>query len=422
MRDRIPADVTASSVFDRLARRPVLSAFLLALTVRALASVAIRVLRDGVLFLDDRAYLRMVQLYAESGRSGLSIGQRGTWDALGSFLQPLGWLGRLLSADPLVIALATGLAGSLVAAAVAGLVRRRLGGHTAFVAGALVALMPSQILWSSLILRDAYSWLALSLLAVLIGVGGTHPRRLAAWLVIPLVLVYLDGIRGHTFIVASFATAVAVVFAFRKHALRIAAVIVAVGAVSLASGVADRVVSVLESGTSGRQEELTAAVEAGKTTIACVVVPFVYEAPSDGVGWSGDLQCVPSGIRMMLFDPFPNQLDKSRSLIPAFAENILWYPLLFLAARGIRRLRGWRTQDVFILASAVGTILMWSLVDRNFGTAYRHRGEFFWAVAYFAAIGLQHTVMGQNANPGSISGRIRARLVPDGHQCSRRSP
>jgi hypothetical protein len=402
-------------------RRPVLVTFVTALLLRIVASSAVRVLRDGVLFLDDGAYLRLAQGYARGGRAALSASQNATWNSLRSFLFPLGWVGDFVSSDPLAFSLMTALAGSLVAAGVAWLVRRRLGDRFALVAGLAVAMMPSQVLWSSLILRDAYSWLALVALALLIGVDGPRSRRLAAWIVVPLVLVYLDGIRGHTFIVASMATAAALIFHFRRHVLTIGLAVVALGTLALVSGTVDRITSILETGTSGRQEELTAAVDAGKTTIACVVVPFVYEAPSDGVGWSGDLQCLPSGLRMMLFDPFPNQLGKSISLLPPFLENVIWYPLLFLAARGLRRLRGWRTQDVFVLASAIGTLFVWSLVDRNFGTGFRHRGEFFWAVAYFAAIGLHHTVMERTVKPGAISGRIRARLVPDEPRCSHRS-
>jgi len=406
---------------SRMIRRPVLVTFVTALLLRIVASSAVRVLRDGVLFLDDGAYLRLAQEYARGGRAALSTSQNATWNSLRSFLFPLGWVGDFVSSDPLAFSLMTALAGSLVAAGVAWLVRRRLGDRFALVAGLAVAMMPSQVLWSSLILRDAYSWLALVALALLIGVDGPRSRRLAAWIVVPLILVYLDGIRGHTFIVASMATAAALIFYFRRHVVTIGLAVVALGTLALVSGTVDRITSILETGTSGRQEELTAAVDAGKTTIACVVVPFVYEAPSDGVGWSGDLQCLPSGLRMMLFDPFPNQLGKSISLLPPFLENVIWYPLLFLAARGLRRLRGWRTQDVFVLASAIGTLFVWSLVDRNFGTGFRHRGEFFWAVAYFAAIGLHHTVMERAVKPGSISGRIRARLVPDEPRCSHRS-
>jgi hypothetical protein len=38
-------------------------------------------------------------------------------------------------------------------------------------------------------------------------------------------------------------------------------------------------------------------------------------------------------------------------------------------------------------AVGLGTIAMWALIDRNFGTAYRHRGEFLWAVVVLGALG-----------------------------------
>lgn len=88
----------------------------------------------------------------------------------------------------------------------------------------------------------------------------------------------------------------------------------------------------------------------------------------------------------MLLDPFPNQLSKSRSMIPAFAEHLIWYPLLGLALVGMVRMRRWRPEIAYVTLVGLGTVTMWALIDRNFGTAYRHRGEFLWAVVVLAAV------------------------------------
>ena len=408
-------------VLRRLEGHTVATVVTVAFLLRAALATLVRVVEDGILFEDDGSYIRTLSTFANQGREGLTSSQRGTWDALWGFFEPLGWLVRFASTDPLVPMLATALAGSLVAGLVSAMTRRRFSDRMALVAGLLVALMPSQILWSSLVLRDAFSWLALSSIALMIGTSSSKWRRGSAWFALPVVLYWLNGIRGHTFLVASIASALALLFTFRRRLQWIAALALVLLAVGVASGTIGRLTSVLDSGTAGRQEELTAAVDAGKTTIACVVIPFVYEAPSDGVGWSGDLKCFPSGARMMLFDPFPNQLGKSLSLLPAFFEHVFWYPLLYLAFRGVRRLRGWTTQDVFVLAAGLGTLCVWALVDRNFGTAYRHRGEFFWAVAYFSTIGLHDLVTKSTAPAHSLSARIRGRLVPDEPRCSPRS-
>ena len=36
---------------------------------------------------------------------------------------------------------------------------------------------------------------------------------------------------------------------------------------------------------------------------------------------------------------------------------------------------------------------MWALVEGNFGTAYRHRGEFVWVAILFAGLGIDRILM-----------------------------
>jgi len=46
----------------------------------------------------------------------------------------------------------------------------------------------------------------------------------------------------------------------------------------------------------------------------------------------------------------------------------------------------------FTLLILLGLATMWALVEGNFGTAYRHRGEFVWATIVFAGIGTDRLV------------------------------
>lgn len=372
--------------------RPVATAFGVALVVRLVASLLVAIRFEGTLFSDDETYLRLAREFS----NGVTPSD-GVWASVWSFTYPMGWAMRLLGSSATVPLAMSVLAGALTVAAVAFVVRRTLGSTWALLAGLTVALWPSQILWSSLILRDAFMWMALSGIAVVLTwwdgslrLGRFTPAAVA----VVLLLGYMSGSRRHTLLVACFALGLAVILTAKRHRLLLAggaAVAVAVVPWVVGLGVAGS--DLLQGGTAGRQEELTAAVEAGNTTIACVVVPFVYEAPNDGVGWSGDLQCAPSGLRMMLLDPFPNQLHKSRSLWPAFAEHAIWYPALALAAVGVFatfRRRQWTPALAYTGFVWLGSATMWALVDRNFGTAYRHRGEFVWCVVVFAAIGAQH--------------------------------
>ena len=104
-----------------------------------------------------------------------------------------------------------------------------------------------------------------------------------------------------------------------------------------------------------------------------------------------DILYLPTGLRVMLLDPLPNQLDQSPNMRYAFAEHLLWHPLLLLALIGIVARRASLTPGlVFTLLVTSCLATMWALVEGNFGTAYRHRGELVWGVAVLAGIGLDH--------------------------------
>ena len=65
----------------------------------------------------------------------------------------------------------------------------------------------------------------------------------------------------------------------------------------------------------------------------------------------------------------------------------MWYPLLLLALVGVRqRWRSLTPELAFTLLVTSGLAVMWGLVEGNFGTAYRHRGELVWGVVIFAGI------------------------------------
>ena len=93
----------------------------------------------------------------------------------------------------------------------------------------------------------------------------------------------------------------------------------------------------------------------------------------------------------MLLDPLPNHLGRSPNLKYPFGEHLLWYPLLILALVGVKaRLKTLTPELVYTVFVTGGLAVMWALVEGNFGTAYRHRGELVWGVAVLAGIGLDH--------------------------------
>lgn len=371
---------------------PAFIAFLLALSIRGLSAGVVAVWFQGSLFSDDANYISLTREFADGRTPSDSL-----WGSVWSFTYPIGWAMRLIGTTVMVPLAMSAMAGALTAAAVAFVVNQIQGPRWALGAGLTAALWPSQILWSSLVLRDSFMWMALSAVAVVLTWWGgslRFARILPALTALALLLLYISGSRKHTLVVACLALGLALIVTAKRHRALLALLALLVVAVVpwlVGLGVAGS--DLIRGGTAGRQEVLTAATEDGKTTIACVVVPFVYEAPSDGVGWSNDLQCLPSGARMMLFDPLPNQLHKSRSLWPAFAENLIWYPALALAAVGVVttfRRHSFTPALTYTGLVWLGSVVMWGLVDRNFGTGYRHRGEFVWCVISFASIGAAH--------------------------------
>jgi hypothetical protein len=98
---------------------------------------------------------------------------------------------------------------------------------------------------------------------------------------------------------------------------------------------------------------------------------------------------LPRGLAAMTLMPYPWQSTPSHAMALAKLETVIWYPLLLLGLVGLSSLR--RHSRVLGYAVVVGAAIavMWALVEGNFGTAYRHRGEFVWVVALLAAFGAQ---------------------------------
>jgi hypothetical protein len=109
-----------------------------------------------------------------------------------------------------------------------------------------------------------------------------------------------------------------------------------------------------------------------------------------------ELKYLPSGLKVMLLDPVPSQLSRSRSLYLAFAEHLIWYPALLLCFYGALRRRRWTADLIFAGFLGVGLCSMWALAEGNFGTAFRHRTEFVWIVFLFAGLGIQQVIEDRN--------------------------
>jgi hypothetical protein len=232
-----------------------------------------------------------------------------------------------------------------------------------------------------------------------------------------LLLLYLSHLRAHTLVTTCLALVVSV--SWRPSPLRLARIVIALLFLLLIPLTVDAGLGgnrLWRIGLFGMEEQRQAGAVGAAT--ALVEIPAHTQlslaqervaaleaelklAREDLENWidqvestipstiTDDLLYLPTGIRVMLVDPLPQHLGNNRNLILAFSEHLIWYPALLLCLLGLpSALRG-SAELTFSSFVALGLLVMWALVEGNFGTAFRHKGEFVWAVLVFAGVGAE---------------------------------
>ena len=175
--------------------RPTIVVFLFALAVR-LGMAVVTGLWWKVSFLDDGAPGHMVVAppSAEVGFFGVeSLNLPGPLDPLRDLITGAPFLGSALSA----------IAGAVTAACVTVLVVRYVVPAVALGAGLLAGLIPSQVVLSSLPVKDPFVWMSLALIAVGVSRWNRSGFRSRAALQIALVLICLPFLSLPAFIVVA---------------------------------------------------------------------------------------------------------------------------------------------------------------------------------------------------------------------------
>ena len=190
---------------DLVRRRPAAAAFVLALAVRAVVALVIFVRSGGTLFPDDARYDEMTTGWVEGTTEEWDDFTRLLFREMWAFSLPLTGAKLLFGTAAIVGQLTVAVVGALAAAATTRVARELVRPGFAFAAGAAVALFPSVVLWSSLMLKDAFVWLLCACLALLV-VELTRARGRRRWLLaiaIVVALVLLDAVRFHTMVIAA---------------------------------------------------------------------------------------------------------------------------------------------------------------------------------------------------------------------------
>ena len=306
--------------------------------------------------------------------------------------------------------------GALVAAAVTKLLLEKLKWRWSVVAGLTVAFFPSQIAWSTIVLKDVFVWPGLASLALVVsGSVRNSGWRLAALGTTGALIVFLLGhLRLHSTFVAA---VVAIAFiSTTQRAVRVSAAVLIASVVPWVSGGGpaglEPVVNQVDS-----LEELRLAHAEGARSAIVALPEFEPDSPVDGaadtaplpggdtdgptdegaeeVGRSllgrlrGDLTNLPRGPSVMLLKPYPWDAASSLRFVFAKIDTLLRYPLLALAVAGSWSVRRNSRVLLFPLLTGSGIPLMYALGEGNLGTAFRHRGEFVWAVMVLAAFSAQ---------------------------------
>lgn len=382
---------------------PVLFVFVIALFLRVAIAVFI-VLADLMRDVapDAITYMRLASEKATGDTGDWSPRDHDLYGRFSAFLIPTTVLFRAFGTHAVIGQLLAALAGAGAAAAVCALALRVLDQRWALFAGFLVALLPSQVLWSSVALRDGPVWLGTSLLALLVGVALQGRGARLLWVVAGVVLVglYVGNLRDPSMVVAMWAL-VATMF-LARGAGYLTRIFGAVGIVAVVPLLAGAGPFGLEVTKNEIPAESRVAEARGNTAI------FDPSEAQDSGGGGGaseaadddqsedgfvrrsDLTYLPTGLRVMLLEPLPNSSFSGTTVNLAKLEMALWYPLLGLALVGlVVAARQQITLFYFPIIAGGALLVGFALSEGNFGTAFRHRGELVFVVALLAALGGQ---------------------------------
>jgi hypothetical protein len=254
-----------------LTDHPLISVFVVALLARLALAAVVAIWFDSTLFLDDQGYITLATEHARGYPSQFTPDSLAFWNTNLSFLAPIAFLFGIFGPVPFLAQSMSAIAGAVAAVCVAKLLLRHTGPIPALAAGLLIALYPSQVLWSSLVLKDALVWMALAVLAVL--TAWWHKQT--AWKGIALgivgqaaVLVYISHLRVHTLIVGCIALIIVAAWkSVTYRAIRVSTLFLLLLIVPLRAGSGPAGQEVTQVGISGMAEQRQAGAANASTAV-----------------------------------------------------------------------------------------------------------------------------------------------------------
>lgn len=181
------------------------------------ATVLITTLVSAGFALDDSTYIGLASDHARGDLSGWGAHEFRLWEQTLTFMWPLAQLFKVFGAHAWIGQVYVGIWGIAAALATLAVARRFLPVNFALAAAAFVALLPSQVLWSSLVLKDAAVWALLAGLALLVARWNASVRWWLWAAPVVLLLLGMGHLRDHTFVVAAWSLPIALAFGIRRQ-------------------------------------------------------------------------------------------------------------------------------------------------------------------------------------------------------------
>ena len=414
---------------------PVLSSFLVALGVRVVVAISTGFLHEGTLIGDEGQYL-VLALMASEGKLTSEF-----WSGYGeslftttrTFMWPLTGLFWVLGPSRIVAQLLVATFGAVTSACAACLASRFLRKEFALGAGLIVAFFPSQILWSSVVLRESLIWAGLAAIAVTVDYSQrsrSHLRTALLTVLLGLLFVATVWLREQSALIALWCLYPALLVGRSRLRVRILTasclLIVAPWVVGFGPGGSDyarNAVGIMGSsrgymamGANSsiseeihgcpplRESQSRESVEIGEVASRLIDRErgeWICIHDSDGVGRFVDnrlltsFRRIPGGLHDTMIRPLPWGDGRGLTQVVAGWESLLWISLYGLAAYGLwvhgkgHRVLIYPTLLLFAIS------ISGAVTHGNLGTAFRHRGQICFVLAVLAMAGVQAIVEGR---------------------------
>jgi hypothetical protein len=422
---------TWSRVAARALRRPVITVVIVAGIVRVAFALASFALNSGTLIPDEIQYIDLARVVADghTADSWAPFYGQSLYNSTRLFSGSLRFTFDLLGPSRIWGQLLAATFGTATAGLTAALCRRHVRPALALGGGIFIAVLPSQVLWSSVVLRESMVWTALAVVAA----GLLITRRTGArWLVagtgtVALALLCLGVLREQTLVAAGWsAVLVAPLLAPTRRLWRTTAIAAVAVTIPILGGLGpggwNLVTRAVPSLGSTRTNMAIAADSAFVPTSIVNRPSNTRIRPDDGSGAhatsttttapsqdlvaskAGDVYRVDNsaggsarsflpGIAAVAFRPFPWEGGSDLTSRFAAMEDLLWYALYAGGIAALVLSRGERRSAAAFPAVLTAVVIgIGALTQGNLGTAFRHRGQYAWALVLLTAIAVEELI------------------------------